>query len=204
MQKGVFQILLLLLPLVAMGQKPHPILRSFSAVKQPNGIALRWVILGGEQCDGTRVFRAENQGAFEQIEHIEGICGSQSVDVAYNYFDNNPAPNTYNRYKLEMGLQGFTDTVIVFFEDFGADNLLVQSNYASGSYRVLFSNDNNRDAILQVYNPAGNLLLEQQTTNNDIQFSLAGLPAGLYIFTISGVSQEDLRGKVYFSGRWKT
>lgn len=190
-----------MLPLVAMAQKPHPILRSFSAVKQPNGIALRWVILGGEQCDGTRVFRAEDQGNFEQIEHIEGICGSQVVDVTYSYFDNSPVSNTYNRYKLEMGLQGFTDTVIVFFEDFGADNLLVQTDYVRKTYRVLFTNDNNRNAVLRVYNQFGKIISETQTTNSDIEFSLVGKPAGIYLFTVSGVSQDDLRGKVYFSGR---
>lgn len=201
MQKAVFYILFLMLPLVAMAQKPHPILRSFSAVKQPNGIALRWVILGGEQCDGTRVFRAEDQGNFEQIEHIEGICGSQVVDVTYSYFDNSPVSNAYNRYKLEMGLQGFTDTVIVFFEDFGADNLLVQTDYVRKTYRVLFTNDNNRNAVLRVYNQFGKIISETQTTNSDIEFSLVGKPAGIYLFTVSGVSQDDLRGKVYFSGR---
>lgn len=199
--KLLVHITFVLLPLVTLAQKPHPILRSFSAIKQPNGIALKWVILGGQQCDGTRVFRAEDSIDFEQIEHIEGICGSQAVDVTYTYFDNNPASNVYNRYKLEMGLQGFTDTVTVFFEDFGSDDFLLLSDYASQSYRILFTNDNNNQALLSVYDLSGKQLYQDQTNNNDIAFSLLGYPAGMYIFRISGVGQVDLHGKIYFSGR---
>ena len=202
--KLLVHITLVLLPLVTLAQKPHPILRSFSAIKQPNGIALKWVILGGQQCDGTRVFRSENYGMFNQIEHIEGICGSQAVDVTYSYFDNNPASNTYNRYKLEMGLQGFTDTVEVFFEDFGSDDLLLQSDYANQSYRILFTNDNNSEAQLCVFDLSGKQLYQDQTNSNDIGFTLAGYPAGMYIFRISGIAQSDLHGKIYFSGRWNT
>ena len=111
MRSTLFVFLFSVLASSVVAQKPHPILRSFSAVKQPNGVNLKWVIIGGRQCDGTRVFRADETLQFDLVEHIEGICGSQADDVTYSYFDNSPKSNSYNYYRLEMGLQGFTDTV---------------------------------------------------------------------------------------------
>ena len=194
-------ICLLVLPLLTVAQDPHPILRSFSGIKQPNGILLKWVIKGGKQCDGTKVFRAEDSIEFEQIEHIEGICGSQAVDVTYSYFDNAPASNGYNRYKLEMGFQGFTDTVTVFFEDFGPDAYLLQTDQFAQNYKILFSNDLNTLARLEVYNLSGKLLYTNETLGNDFQLQSSDWRSGLYIFRISGVSEADISGKLYFSGQ---
>jgi hypothetical protein len=63
-------------PMSVQAQQPHPILESFVTIEQPNGVNLKWVIAGGFQCRGTRIFRAGSDGIFEQINHIPGICGN--------------------------------------------------------------------------------------------------------------------------------
>lgn len=201
MRSALFVFLLSVMSFSVMAQKPHAILRSFSAVKQPNGVNLKWVIIGGRQCDGTRVFRAGEALQFELIEHIEGICGSQSDDVTYSYFDNSPKSNSYNFYRLEMGLQGFTDTVNVFFEDFGLDRYLLLSETQSQAYRILFSNDLNREATLNIYDISGRAIYQDQTIGNDFQLSSVNWDAGVYVFRISGIAEVDVAGKLYFSGR---
>ncbi len=189
--------LLFLLPSVVLAQYPHPILRSFSAIKQPNGVFLKWVIKGGKQCDGTRVFRSANDYLFEQIEHVEGICGSFTEDETYTYFDSDPASNTYNHYRLQMGFQGFTDTVTVFFEDFGVSEHLVVSDHALQKHRVLFSNDNNAVAEVRIYNHSGALIMTQEVSDSDFSIDTSGWRAGIYVFTISGVSAAGISGKFY-------
>lgn len=194
-------LVLLALPAIAQKPSPHPILRSFTALKQPNGVNLKWVIKGGQQCFGIRIFRADETLLFDQIDHIDGVCGDTEADEAYTYFDSNPISNDYNFYRLEMGSQGFTDTIQVFFEDFGRDRYLLITENASNQFRVLFSNDNNRDALLKVFDVSGNLMFEETRAANDFTIVPDGWRAGVYVFRISGVAETDLSGKFYFSGQ---
>lgn len=194
----VLSFTMLSLPFIVTGQSPHPILRSFDAIKQPNGVLLKWVIKGGQQCQGTWVYRADESELFEVINHVEGICGDFTEDETYTYFDNSPRSNAYNRYRLEMGMQGFTDTITLFFEDFGSDNYLLLSE--NGQFKILFSNDLSREATLQLFDLSGKVLREEKTLQNDIEVDPAGLRAGVYLFRISGVSESDITGKLYFSG----
>jgi len=200
MRSAVFILMMSLFGSVALAQDPHPILRSFTAFKQPNGIALRWVIKGGQQCKGVKIYRAEDDLIFNQITHVEGICGSATEDETYTHFDNSPSSNTYNFYRLEMGFQGFTDTISVFFEDFGIKEHLVQTS-GNGSYRILYSNDNNKEAFLRGFDLSGKELIQETSTTSDVSFDATGLRAGIYVFRISGVSETDIHGKIYFSGQ---
>lgn len=200
MTRSVAIFLFLVLPLLGMAQDPHPILRSFTAIRQPNGIFLKWVIKGGKQCDGTKVFRSDESLVFEEINHVEGICGDFTEDETYTYFDSEPIPNRYNHYKLEMGFQGLTDTIQVFFEDFGSDGFLLLTE-TNGSYRILFSNDNNREATIQVLDLSGKLMFEDAGIGNDFTLQPNGWRAGIYVFRISGVAETDITGKLYFSGQ---
>ena len=195
-----FILLLALGPFMGFAQSPHPILNSFTAYKQPNGILLRWVIKGGNQCNGTKVLRSADGIAFEEINHIAGIWGSTTENETYSYFDSIPIPNAYNHYKLELGFQGFTEPITVFFEDFGKANHVVLDN-GNGSYRILFSNDLNDKAVLQVVDRAGKPIYEEVATDSDFEFTVDGWRAGVYIFRITGVSKVDISGKIYFGGQ---
>lgn len=196
-----FLFLLLCAPAIGFGQSPHPILNSLEAYKQPNGVLVRWVIAGGGQCQGTKIFRSLDDLNFEQIGHIDGICGSTDAEETYTFFDTVPHPNTYNHYKLEMGFQGFSTSVTVFFEDFGNNDYSLFSDHATGSFRILYSNDLKNEAVLEVYDRFGNAVYGDVSTSSDIQFQTTGWRSGLYIFRISGVSKADIVGKFYIRGQ---
>ncbi len=191
---------LLCVPLLAQAQAPHQIVRSLEAYKQPNGVLIRWIIVGGGQCQGTKIYRSVDEANYIQIGHIDGICGSTDAEETYTFFDSVPHPNTYNHYKLEMGFQGFTTPVTVFFEDFGTSNYSLLSDYESGVYRILFSNDLKNEAVLEVYDRSGNVIFGATSTDSDIEFRPKGWKSGIYIFRIAGVSQVDISGKFYIGG----
>jgi hypothetical protein len=191
----------LLLPLFSFGQEPHAILNSLKVYKQTNGILVRWVIKGGDQCNGTRVFRANAQGHFELTYDIPGICGSSTKDETYQYFDSNPISNNYNTYRLEMGYQGFTEPITVFYEDFGNAEHKVFSDFQTNSQRILFTNDFNRDALLQVFDSTGRAVYSESGTDNDFLIQPSNLKPGIYIYQISGVSEKPMQGKFYLAGR---
>lgn len=198
MRQG-FLLTLFLLSLQGFAQSPHAILKSLSAYKQPKGILVRWVIKGGQQCNGTRIYRAGNALQFEEVNHIPGICGNFTDDETYSYFDSLPQPNQYNHYKLELGFQGFTDTVTAFFEDFGKADHFVFSDQQNNTHRILFSNDLNSKAVLRVFDRMGNEVYTETTTSSDFFIRPSGWRAGVYLFRIAGVSEVDIHGKIYFA-----
>ena len=162
---------------------------------------MRWVIKGGSQCNGTKVFRANVHGEFELINHIPGICGSNTENETYEFFDPNPSSNSYNNYKLEMGFQGFSETITVFYEDFGNQNHKVFSDFQTNTQRILFTNDLNRIAVLQLFDSMGREVYSESGSDNDFIISPDGLKTGIYIYRISGVSDKPMQGKFYLGGR---
>ena len=191
----------MLIPMMGLAQSPHPILNSLEAYKQPNGVLVRWVIAGGGQCQGTTIYRSLDEINFEQIGHIDGICGSTDAEETYSFFDSIPRPNTYNHYRLEMGFQGFTTIVTVFFEDFGNSNYSLFTDHPTETFKILYSNDPKNRAVLNVYDRMGNSVYTDSSTNSDIQFQTSGWRSGVYIFRITGVSEADIHGKFYIGNR---
>ena len=194
-------LVLLWMPVISFAQSPHQILRSLEAYKQPNGVLIRWVIKGGDQCQGIRIFRSLDEENFKKIGEIDGVCGSTDGDETYSYFDAAPVSNQYNHYQLELGAQGFTDVVTVFFEDFGKQNYSLLSDYQNNSYRILFSNDLKNKAVLEVFDRMGNAIYGESSTDSDVGFNTSGWGSGFYIFRISGVSETDIHGKLYIRGQ---
>lgn len=189
---------LLLLPWLGWAQSPHPILESFEANKQPNGILLRWVIAGGNQCNGTKAFRSADGVKFDLVNHIPGICGSTDNNEAYSYFDSVPHPNSYNHYKLEMGFQGFTDVVTVFFEDFGNADHVVLNDTEAGTYRILFSNDSRAEVVLRLFDLSGREVTTLHTRNSDLSLPNSGRISGLHVYRIELDGIPSAHGKLYF------
>lgn len=199
--KQILVSVIMFLSAQGFAQDPHAILSSLNAYKQPNGVLVRWTIKGGSQCNGTKVFRSASENPFELVNFIPGICGSTTASESYQFFDSSPVSNATNSYKLEMGDQGFTDTITVFFEDFGRANHVLLSDYQSQSYRILFSNDLNSKAVLQVFDRMGSAIHSETTTNNYFIIKSSGWTAGVYLFRVSGVSDKDIQGKLYFGGQ---
>jgi hypothetical protein len=168
--------------------QPHSILKSFIAFQQEDVVVLRWVIAGGNQCAGTTMFRSEHNDVFSRIGHIEGICGNTDADETYTFVDSTALPNVNNYYKLEMGLQGFTTVVQLFFEQFGDNDVLVSPNHTDGPLRILFSNPNQETADLTILDRGGRPILTRNGSGSEFNLDLVGLSSGMYYFhlTING------------------
>lgn len=135
---------------------------------------------------------------FDEAGQIPGICGSFTEDETYSFFDSVPLPNAYNHYKLELGFQGFTDTLTVFYENFGSSDHVLLSDHASGEHRILFSNDLGNKAVLRIFDRSGHEIYTETSTDSDFTIRPTGWRSGIYLFRISGVSEVDIHGKIYF------
>lgn len=184
------------MPTGVLAQRPHPILKDLAAIRQQDGVMVKWVIAGGYQCNGIRVFRAVDGGPFEQIKHIPGICGSTDSDETYIHVDREPVRNSRNSYRLEMGAQGYTETITVLYTDFGKSGHARLTDPLDGSVRLLFSNDTEQAVELEVLNMTGSPIHTDRGTSGEFTFSTNGWPHGMYVYRISGGSTGAVTGRM--------
>ncbi len=194
-------ILLAILPLSGIAQSPHAILKSFNAIKQTNGVVLKWVIKGGQQCRGTKVFRENAEGVFVEIGSIPGLCGDFTKDETITFFDSEPVRNSINTYRLELGFQGLTEPRSVFFEDFGREDHVVFSDQFINSHRIMFTNNQSKKVLLEVFNRNGTMVYSESGTGSDFLIQASGFQVGPYFFRITGIEKNPVQGKLYFGGK---
>lgn len=131
------------------------------------------------------MFRSEDNDVFSRIGHIEGICGSTDSDETYTFVDSTAVANQVNYYKLEMGLQGFTTVIQIFFERFGNNDVLVSPNHTDGPMRILFSNPNMEQTQLTIFDRSGKPVLSRNVSGSEFNLDLVGLRTGIYYFQLS-------------------
>lgn len=180
---------------MARAQDAHPILSEFVAIRQHKGILLRWTIRGGNQCEGTKVYRAHSQLPFEQIKHISGICGGADFDETYTHLDTLQAKNVENHYQLEMGDLGFTNVVSLFYVDYGQSNHARLTDAFNGTITLLFDNAQQDVVSLQLIDRSGSIVLQQQTNSNTLTILTHLLNPGIYTYRIAGAGNSPITGR---------
>lgn len=107
----------------------HPILSSFSFNNTDEGIALSFVIAGGNTCNGIDIFhKIGDTGTFKMAGQIPGICGHSSNDTRYDYLHESPNAFDTNYYYLDFGGVGPSEPVKIFYVPFkGAEMVVAQS-----------------------------------------------------------------------------
>ena len=177
-------------------QENHPFIKSISLFQQEDVVVLRWVIHGGNTCQGMRIFRSENEVDFSQVGIISGICGSTDSDELYTYVDSNAVANANNYYHIEFGSQGLSEAEGIFFEQFGEEGILVLPDPINARVRVLFSNVDHAPALLRVVDRNGAIFGELSSTGKEMIVNMSGWKDGLYYFQLI-VNDELKSGKLF-------
>lgn len=94
----------------------HPILAGFSGRQVGEAIRVDFAIKGGASCNGVSLQRTLDGGlTYESVGQIEGVCGGSKFTEFYFINDVVPARNRRNTYRLELGNQGYSDTLSVVY-----------------------------------------------------------------------------------------
>lgn len=173
--------------------QPVAILESFDVFESNGKVYLRWVIIAGSTCDGIKVFRSADNLNFERIGEIPGVCGSPSTPMPYEFTDESPVTNSVNYYRLELGNNGYSETVSVELVSLNADGFQVRPNPSHGNTKIFFSNPGNAIHTLGLFNLSGTMISRQSTRTDFFDLNTAWFPAGLYLFTIV---PEDQRSEI--------
>lgn len=163
----------------------HPILDDFTVFQYNEDIYLSWTISRGSTCNGITIERSDNGSDFYVIHYISGVCGSADFAQNYSFIDKNPVPNAENYYRLELGLQGYSETVSLRFISPGEEGFMLYPNPASDFINVRFSNQSGQDHLLEVVSVAGNVIYSENTRNNLIQTNVSQYPQGLYFLRLT-------------------
>lgn len=192
----IYFFFVLLIPLLSFSQ--HNILNNFTAIKFNDEVILKWTIKSGSTCNGVRIHRSTDSINYSQIGLIAGVCGSTENPVSYSFIDESPAPNTFNYYKLELGLQGFSDPISIEYIQLNNDQYQVRSNPIKNKATIYFYNPSNLKNTFILYNISGNILLQYENiTSEEINIDLANkLGGGMYYFKIENEKGNIIKGSV--------
>ena len=159
-------------------------------------MVLRWVIRGGNTCQGMKIYRGETEVAENQIGLISGICGSTDSDETYEHVDSGAVANIFNYYRIEFGTQGLSEPVGVFFKRFGDDDVLVLPDPINDRARILFDNEDHHSAELLVVNRLGAVVSRNTSNTEEFDVQMTGWKDGLYYFQLL-VNGEKKSGKLF-------
>ncbi len=174
----------LLFPFSLLAQNPHPILRSFVATPVDDAVRLSWTITRGNSCTGIRIQRSDQGQFFETIGEIDGVCGSPDADIPYVFQDTMPLLNQVNYYRLELGIQGFSQAIAVQYVALNAQGYLLTYDMTSRLASIFVDNTEGESVNFALYSIGGAKIMEGSSRARQIDFPLAGHARQVYVLRL--------------------
>jgi len=174
------------------------IVENFTAFENNGKIDLNWFISSGNTCSGIKIYRSADSTNFELIGTIEGVCGSISTRSPYNFSDESPLKNSYNRYKLELGGSGFSEIVSVEIIDKGQTGYQIRPNPVSTNTKLYFDNLIKSEHQLEIYNLQGIKILTLSTQEDYFLINSLGFQSGIYHFVLLSTAQPSKINGTFF------
>lgn len=170
----------------------NQILDFFDLEEVSNGIQVRWAISGGEQCNGVRVLRSQDQVNFTEIGGIDGICGGNELPTPYQFKDSILPTNTPLYYYLKLGNQGVSDTLAAIFYN-PAEEVLIYPHPIQKQSRMVLPKNLDYPIRIRIYNTRGQLVAEVKI-QRELFFRDLNLPTGQFYFELEGNSGFSKKG----------
>ncbi len=172
-----------------------PILENFSVFESSGNVYLNWTVGEGYTCSGIQIYHSLDSFNWKRIGEIGGICGSSSEAVSYSFVHEMPAFNTINKYRLQLGLLGFSNTLSITLIDIKKDGYRIYPNPVTNNSVIYFNNIRKQLCNLLVYNVSGSPVAQVNSNSDEFDISQIRLIAGLYFFTIRNEGGINLNGK---------
>jgi len=151
---------------VLYSQGLHPILDSFTLRRNGNEINTNFGIIGGASCVGVELQRSIDSVNFEVVAFISGICGGTDQTEFYSIGDVDPVPNVINLYRLNLGSEGKSGVVGIFFLPLQS-GIAVYPNPAKDFINILIDNPLRKTYFLSITNTSAQVIFESAALNND-------------------------------------
>lgn len=195
MAKKIISFLLCLLPFWANAQDTEA-LDAITAIENDGKVYLRWTMKAGNTCNGIRIYRSLDSLSFNTIGQINGICGSSSESISYDFTDVNPQLNARNYYTIELGSLGFSKVVSIEVLDF-SKGIIIRPQPSNRNVEFVFKNDLSDVYYLQICTQQGKVMLEKSGIENRFEIDMSLYPNGIYVYRLFNTEKGELSsGKV--------
>lgn len=176
------------------------LLDNFQASEINGKVFLTWTMKSGNTCQGIEILRSIDTVNFEIIGTVEGVCGSLTEAKHYSFTDYHPVWNAVNTYKLNLGGEGFSQTVSVELIDVSEKGYVIAPHPISNISKVHFKNDSGSLITLRIYSLNGDLIKIETSYLNYIEVKSGSLTKGEFLFSLSSESStEMIYGKLIVS-----
>jgi len=196
MMYRLYAIMGILFMLLKADAQPHALLVRFEGIQLEEGIRLTWTFKGGSQCEGTRIFRSAEGKLFAQIGEIPGVCGAPDAEISYTFVDNSPILNSQNHYRLELGNEGYTETISLEYIVLNREGYLVVPNPLTSNGILYFNNPQRKSWQLILSDISGKMRYLSSGNADRTELSNNMANSGLYLFRLIFDDKTALQGKL--------
>ena len=163
---------------------------NLSATEFNGKVPLTWSVTQGNTCNGIQVLRSLDGVNFEQIGSIEGICGSTSATLKYQFTDPSPFVNVTNYYRLSLGGIGFSYLVNTEVIDTGEEDYVLAPHPLVDESLLIFDNENQELITITFFTERGEIVKEVQTSEQSISLNRSDFGSGVYIFVLQSDGKQ--------------
>ena len=168
------------------------VLDNFAGTEFNRNILLNWSITEGNTCNGIDILHSTDSINFTFIGDIEGICGSTSETIYYDFTHTDVDENTTHYYKLQLGSSGFSWIISIDVFDFDQREYRLGPNPLGTESMLVIENSNHVKMTLHIYDLNGGHLQTETTSNSFFLLEERNYRNGKYLFTISKEGDPDL------------
>ncbi len=159
------------------------IIESFSAEVYNESVLINFRINSGYTCNGIDVLHSSDSVNFSPVNTFEGICGSTTESIAYEYTHANPVKNIKNYYRLYLGGTGFSWVINVLVIDL-TNSSLIKPNPLLSTSELIFENNTITDHQLVISNMYGQIVFSETTNGSSFLLSRNDFVQGVYLYSI--------------------
>lgn len=168
----------------------------FSLNDLDGNVLVSITIDSGSICQGIQLEYSTDSINFNQIDEIEGVCGSSSESKSYSFLHTEPLKNENNHYRLVFGVSQRTEIRSIYIRYVLPGEIQVFPMPSTGVFSVYFSNPSNAKANWKIINNEGKVFFETNTVNSDhIELNKTNFLSGLYFVQITDENQNKSTGK---------
>ena len=198
--KKVFLIIVVALFDLVLVAQSDTILDKFNANVVGERVLLNWRIKAGNTCNGIEVYRSTDSLNYQLLGNVEGIYGNLSFPVDYEFFDQDPVPNSKNYYRLNLGGNGFSRVVSAWYFDLTKQDYILSPNPVLETGVLRFKNDAGLTVELRLFDQTGKLKFTHTTNSDNFILQSAPFDTGVYFFQLYSEDHQSvvINGKVVF------
>jgi hypothetical protein len=163
---------------------------NLSATEFNGKVLLTWSVTQGNTCNGIEVLRSLDGINYAQIGSIEGICGSTTATVKYQFTDPNPIVNATNYYRLSLGGIGFSYSVNTEVIDTGEENYVLAPHPLVDESLLIFDNENQELITITFFTERGEIVTVLQTSEQSVSLNRSDFSSGIYPFILKSNGKQ--------------